>query len=88
MARHMAWTGIAPAALFAAAQSGWRGRATGRFVLALVLAVALHTLWDSQSSLIGTAVVALVSLVALGWTVHRIARGTGPSGRRGRAAVR
>jgi len=32
----------------------------------------LHTAWDSQKSLIGTAIVAIVSLVALGWTVHRI----------------
>jgi formate transporter len=36
-------------------------------------AVALHAAWDSQGSLVGTAVVALVSLVALGWTVHRAA---------------
>jgi RsiW-degrading membrane proteinase PrsW (M82 family) len=87
-AGHMAWTGIAAAALFAAAQSGWTGRAIGCFVLAFVLAVALHTLWDSQSSLVGTAIVAIVSLGVLGWTVHRIARGAGLRGRHGRAAVR
>lgn len=88
-AGHMAWTGIAATALFAAAQSGWRGRAIGRFVAAFVLAVALHTLWDSQSSLIGTAIVAVVSLAALGWTVHRVARSAGVRGRHGRrAAVR
>ncbi|GAA2876858.1 PrsW family intramembrane metalloprotease [Pseudonocardia halophobica] len=88
-AGHMAWTGIAATALFAAAQSGWRGRAIGRFVAAFVLAVALHTLWDSQSSLIGTAIVAIVSLAALGWTVHRVARSAGVPGRHGRrAAVR
>ena len=73
-AGHMAWTGIAATALYAAAESGWTGRKLGGFVGAFVLAVALHTAWDSQASLIGTAVVAVVSLVALGWTVHRTAR--------------
>ena len=43
------------------------------FLGAFVLAIALHTAWDSQESLIGTAIVAVVSLAALGWTVHRIA---------------
>ncbi len=65
---------IAATALYAAAESGWTGRKLGGFVGAFVLAVALHTAWDSQASLIGTAVVAVVSLVALGWTVHRTAR--------------
>ncbi len=72
-AGHMAWTGIAATALYAAAESGWTGRKIGGFVGAFVLAVALHTAWDSQASLIGTAVVAIISLVALGWTVHRTA---------------
>jgi RsiW-degrading membrane proteinase PrsW (M82 family) len=72
-AGHMAWTGIAATALYAAAESGWTGRRVVGFVGAFILAVALHTAWDSQSSLIGTAVVAIVSLVALGWTVHRTA---------------
>ena len=44
----------------------------GGFLGAFVLAIALHTAWDSQKSLIGTAIVAVVSLAALGWTVHRI----------------
>jgi RsiW-degrading membrane proteinase PrsW (M82 family) len=69
----MAWTGIAATALYAAAESGWTGRKVGGFLGAFILAVALHTAWDSQSSLIGTAVVAIVSLGALGWTVHRTA---------------
>ena len=72
-AGHMAWTGITAAALYAAAEAGWSGRRVGAFLGAFVLAVALHTAWDSQTSLIGTAIVAVVSLVALGWTVHRIA---------------
>jgi hypothetical protein len=44
-------------------------------VLAFAVAVALHALWDSQTSLVGTAVVAVVSLVAFGWTVHRVKTG-------------
>jgi RsiW-degrading membrane proteinase PrsW (M82 family) len=71
-AGHMAWTGISATALYAAAESGWSGRRVGGLLGAFVLAVALHTAWDSQKSLIGTAIVAVVSLVALGWTVHRI----------------
>jgi protease PrsW len=70
-AGHMAWTGIAAAALFAAAESGWRARRAGWFLAAFGLAVALHALWDSRTTLVGTAVVAVVSLVALGWTAHR-----------------
>ncbi len=71
-AGHMAWTGIAAAALYAAAESGWAGRRVGGFLGAFVLAVVLHTAWDSQRSLIGMAIVAVVSLAALAATVHRI----------------
>ena len=71
-AGHMAWTGISATALYAAAEAGWSGRRVGGFVGAIAAAAALHTAWDSQKSLIGTAIVAVVSLVALGWTVHRI----------------
>ena len=73
-AGHMAWTGIAAAALYGAAQT-WRRREILRFVGAFIGAVVLHTLWDSQGSLIGTAVVAVVSLAALTYTAHRAARG-------------
>lgn len=75
-AGHMAWTGIAATALYAAAAAGWRARRTGTFVGAFAVAVALHALWDSQASLIGTAVVAVLSLGLLGWTVHRCAAAT------------
>jgi protease PrsW len=74
-AGHMAWTGIAAAALYAAAATRGR-REILRFVGAFVVAVVLHTLWDSQSSLIGTAVVAVASLGMLAWTAHRAARAT------------
>ena len=72
-AGHMAWTGIAAAALYAAAATR-RRREVMHFVGAFVVAVVLHTLWDSQSSLIGTAVVAVVSLAMLAFTAHRAAR--------------
>ena len=73
-AGHMAWTGIAATALYTAAASGWRGRRVGEFAVAFLVAVGLHALWDSQDSLIGTAVVAVLSLAALAWTVHRVHR--------------
>ena len=69
----MAWTGITAGALYAAAASGWRGRGVAHCGLAFLVAVALHALWDSQKSIIGTVVVGVVSLVVLGITVHRSA---------------
>ena len=73
-AGHMSWTGITAAALYTAASAdGGRHRAL-RFVATFVLAVALHALWDSQSSVVGTAVIAVLSLAALAWTVHRVHR--------------
>jgi protease PrsW len=72
-AGHMSWTGIAASALYAAAASGWRRRRVGEFGLAFLVAVGLHALWDSQSTLTGMAIVGVVSLVALGITVHRCA---------------
>ncbi|HWM03153.1 MAG TPA: PrsW family glutamic-type intramembrane protease, partial [Actinophytocola sp.] len=76
-AGHMAWTGIAAAALYVAAQTR-RRRAMLQFVGAFVGAVVLHTLWDSAGSLIGTAVVAVISLGALAYTAHRAGRGAAP----------
>ena len=76
-AGHMAWTG----------NRGRRALRRGRhpppaeilqFVGAFVVAVVLHTLWDSQSSLIGTAVVAIASLGLLAFTAHRAARQADP----------
>jgi RsiW-degrading membrane proteinase PrsW (M82 family) len=77
-AGHMAWTGIAAAALYTAAAT--RGvRQVLSFVGAFVLAVVLHALWDGQSSLVGTAVVAVVSLGLLAVTAHRAARTAEPA---------
>ena len=69
-AGHMAWTGITAAALYAMAA----GRASFlRFAATFVVAVVLHTLWDSMGSLIGTTVVAVLSLGLLAYTAHRAA---------------
>ncbi|MEU2348458.1 PrsW family glutamic-type intramembrane protease [Modestobacter sp. NPDC049651] len=85
-AGHMSWTGITASALFAAAAAGWRPRYLARFGLAYVVAVALHTAWDSQHTTAGTAVVAVLSLGVLGWTAHEATGGRRP-GHRGPAEV-
>ncbi|MDF3291630.1 PrsW family glutamic-type intramembrane protease [Streptomyces silvisoli] len=68
-AGHMAWTGATAAAL-------WAARLTGRwlrFLLVFVVAVLLHTAWDSIGTLTGYVVIAAVSLVMLGILTHRTA---------------
>lgn len=86
-AAHMAWTGLTAAALWQAASEHWRGRGLGRFGVIFVIAVLLHTAWDSAPNLWVDAVVAAASLVLLWWTTHRLAAphrrelpqtGTGP----------
>ena len=72
-AAHMAWTGLAAAALWHAAIGHWRPRALGWFVLVFVVAVVLHTAWDSAPNIWVDGVVAVVSLVLLWWTAHRLA---------------
>lgn len=87
-AGHMAWTGIAAAALYAAAAARWRARETGRAAVAFGTAVALHALWDGLGGLVVYAVLAVVSLGLLAWAAHRAVRDAapGPVGRRvGRA---
>ncbi len=83
-AGHMAWTGIAAAALYGAAAARWRARETGRFALTFGAAVALHALWDGLGGLVVYAVLAVVSLGLLTWAAHRAVRGAapGPVGRR------
>jgi protease PrsW len=71
-AGHMAWTGLTAAALWHAAIRGWRPRPVLLLVLAYLVAVGLHTAWDSLGGVVGYVVVAAVSLVLLGWTTHRI----------------
>lgn len=71
-AGHMAWTGITAAALFGTLGAASPGRAFGRFVLAYVVAVVLHTCWDSFGGLIAYLVLAVLSLGVLTWIAHRI----------------
>jgi protease PrsW len=72
-AAHMAWTGLTAAALWHAAVEHWRPRALGRFVVVFLIAVALHTAWDSAPTIWVDGIVAVVSLVLLWWTAHRLA---------------
>jgi hypothetical protein len=69
----MAWTGLAAAALWRAAVLRWRGNALGRFLLAYVVVVALHTAWDTADSTTVYVVLSAVSLALLGITSHRLA---------------
>lgn len=73
-AGHMAWTGIAAAALFDAAGSGWTLRRTVEAVAAFAVAVGLHTAWDATRLMPVMAATAVVSLAALTWTAQRTAR--------------
>jgi RsiW-degrading membrane proteinase PrsW (M82 family) len=72
-AAHMAWTGLTAAALWHAAVEHWRPRALVRFVLVYLVAVVLHTAWDSAPNIWVDGVVAVVSLALLWWTAHRLA---------------
>jgi RsiW-degrading membrane proteinase PrsW (M82 family) len=72
-AAHMAWTGLAAAAVWQAASAGWPGRLAGRALGVFVLVVALHTAWDAAGSLVVYLVVALVSLGLLVVTAHSLA---------------
>jgi protease PrsW len=73
---HMAWTGLTAAALWRAttAPSGQPTRLHGaRFVGVFIVAVALHTAWDSLDSIPAFIVLAVVSLGLLAITTHRLA---------------
>jgi protease PrsW len=72
-AAHMAWTGLAAAALFTAAAAGWAARALLRFVVVFAVVVALHTAWDSIGSLPAAGAIAVVSLALLTATAHGLA---------------
>ena len=72
-AAHMAWTGLTAAALWRAATEHWHPRALLGFAGVFLVAVLLHTAWDSAPNLTIDVVVAAVSLVLLWWTTHRLA---------------
>jgi RsiW-degrading membrane proteinase PrsW (M82 family) len=85
-AAHMAWTGLAAAALWAAAIEHWRLRAVVRFLVVYLLVAGLHAAWDSSASGWAHAGLAVVSLGLLVWTAHRLASGNSP--RRGWSRLR
>ena len=72
-AAHMAWTGLAAAALWRAADRRWRWRPTAAFVGAFLLVAVLHALWDGTTSGWAHGVLAVISLGGLLWTAHRLA---------------
>jgi RsiW-degrading membrane proteinase PrsW (M82 family) len=69
---HMAWTGLAAAALWRTATDRRRLRAVARFVMVYLLVVALHAAWDSSASSWAHVGFAAVSLGLLMWTAHRL----------------
>jgi RsiW-degrading membrane proteinase PrsW (M82 family) len=72
-AAHMAWTGLAGAALWRAATEHWRFRAIMRFVVVYLVVAALHATWDSTGGGWAHAGLAVASLGLLVGTVHRLA---------------
>jgi RsiW-degrading membrane proteinase PrsW (M82 family) len=75
---HMAWTGLTAAALWEAASRRWQARAVLRFVLVYLVAVALHTTWDSVHSGPVYVVLACISLGLLAATTHHLSRADRP----------
>jgi RsiW-degrading membrane proteinase PrsW (M82 family) len=72
-AAHMAWTGIAAAALWDAGAHRWRGSAGARFLGAFAAVVALHTAWDTLGGTVVYVVLSVVSLVLLTVVSHHLA---------------
>ncbi len=81
-AGHIAWTGITATALCWAIQRRWSARATGRFLLAFVVATGLHSAWDHLASLAGYAVLAALNLALLVYATHRAQVGAATLGPR------
>jgi RsiW-degrading membrane proteinase PrsW (M82 family) len=72
-AAHMAWTGLAAAALWRAADRRWRVRPTAAFVGVFLLVAVLHALWDGTTSGWAHGVLAVISMGGLFWSAHRLA---------------
>jgi RsiW-degrading membrane proteinase PrsW (M82 family) len=70
-AGHAAWTGLASTALFRAWSSRGEGHTGAALAGTFLLVVVLHGLWDGLGSLVGHAVIALVSLGLLRREVQR-----------------
>lgn len=71
---HIAWTGMATAALWRTSSAPERRRAVGEFVLAFLLAVLLHALWDGSTSLPVHVGITLFGFAILLWLIHRARR--------------
>lgn len=71
-AAHMAWTGLSAAALWSAAASGWSWPSVLRLIGMFLLAVALHTAWDSIGTVVGYSILAVSGLAALGLIAHQM----------------
>ena len=72
---HMAWTGLATAALWYAAAHRAHPQAWGVFAGVFVLVVALHTGWDSSRSIVLTGALAVLDLALLLLVTHRLVVG-------------
>jgi RsiW-degrading membrane proteinase PrsW (M82 family) len=77
-AAHMAWTGLAAAALWRAATEHWRARAVVRAIVVYLFVAALHAGWDGTVAGWAHVGVAVVSLGLLVWTAHRLATAGSP----------
>jgi RsiW-degrading membrane proteinase PrsW (M82 family) len=73
-AAHMAWTGLTAAALWEAAARRWQARALLRFVLVYLIAVGLHTTWDTVHRGVVYVVLACIALGLLAATTHHLSR--------------
>ena len=73
-AAHMAWTGLTAAALWEAAARRWQARAVLGFVLVYLVAVGLHTTWDTVHTRVAYIVLACIGFGLLAATTHRLSR--------------
>jgi RsiW-degrading membrane proteinase PrsW (M82 family) len=73
-AAHMAWTGLTAAALWSAAARRWQAGALLRFVLVYLVAVGLHTTWDTVHTGAGYIVLACIGLALLAATTRHLSR--------------
>lgn len=71
-AAHMAWTGLTASALWRAAEQRGHPGALARFLGVFVVAVALHTAWDSLGGLVVYAVLAAIAFLLLILTTRRL----------------
>jgi RsiW-degrading membrane proteinase PrsW (M82 family) len=73
-AAHMAWTGLTAAALWQAAARRWQARALVRFLLVYLVAVGLHTVWDTVHTGVTYIILACIGLGLLTATTRHLSR--------------